>query len=133
MGFIEILEAGRRDFLDATRDISREQASAKPTPNSWSVLECIEHVAAVEDRYLSWISKGSAVAAKRDSEKEMRLFTTIRNRLTKVEAPDLFHPRGRFGTLSEALSEFGAVRDRSGNSTGVRPDGRCVRLAWMTG
>jgi len=113
MGLIAILEAGRRDFLDAAREISPEQASAKPAPNSWSVLECIEHVTAVEDRYLSWISSGTAVAPHRNSEKEMRLFMTIRNRLTKVEAPDVVRPRGRFGTLAAALAEFEAVRDRS--------------------
>lgn len=73
---------------------------------------CIEHVAAVEDHYLSLILSGTAVAPRRDSRKEIRLFTTIRNRLTKVEAPCVFRPRGRFGTLAAALAEFKAVRDR---------------------
>lgn len=113
MDFSAILEDGRRDFLDATRNISPEQAAAKPAPDCWSVLDCMEHVIAVEDRYLSWISSGTAVAAKRDSKKEIRLFTTIRSRLTKVEAPDVVRPRGRFRTLAAALSEFKAVRDRS--------------------
>ena len=112
MGLVAILEAGRRDFLDATRDISPERASAKPCPESWSVLECIEHVATVEDRYLGWISSGSAVAPRRNAEKEMRLFTIIRSRLTKIEASEVVRPRGRFETLAAALAEFNAVRDR---------------------
>ena len=113
MGLASILEQGRRDFLDATGKISAERACTKPSPNSWSVLECIEHVAAVEERYLSWISSGMEVTPRRDFEKEMRLFTTIRSRLTKVGAPDAVQPRGRFGTLTAALAEFQAVRDRS--------------------
>jgi uncharacterized damage-inducible protein DinB len=113
MGLISILEAGRRDFLEATRNISPEQASGKPTPKSWSVLECIEHVVVVEDRFLSWISSGTAIAPQRDTDKEIRLFTTIRNRMTKVEAPEVVHPRGRFETLAAARTEFEAVRDRS--------------------
>jgi hypothetical protein len=113
MSLIAILERGRRDFLDATDKISPEQACFKPTPKCWSVLECIEHVVAVEGRYLSWISGGMEVAPKRDFEKEMRLFTTIRSRLTKVEAPDAVRPRGRFDTLATALAEFQAVRDHS--------------------
>jgi uncharacterized damage-inducible protein DinB len=113
MGLISILEAGRRDFLEAARNVSPEQASGKPTPKSWSVLECIEHVVVVEDRFLGWISNGTAIAPQRSEEKEIRLFTTIRNRMTRVQAPEAVHPQGRFETLAAALAEFEAVRDRS--------------------
>ena len=113
MSLISILEAGRRDFLESTRDISPGQACGKPTPKSWSVLECIEHVVVVEDRFLGWISNGTAVTPERNDEKEMRLFTMVRNRMTKREAPEVVHPQGRFLTLAAALAEFEAVRDRS--------------------
>jgi uncharacterized protein YjbI with pentapeptide repeats len=113
MDFIAILEDGRRDFLDALRDISAPQASAKRTPGCWSILECIEHVVTVEDRYLGWISQGAPIVAQRDPRKETRLFTTIRGRLIKVETPDVLRPQGRFASLAEALSAFAAVRDRS--------------------
>jgi hypothetical protein len=113
MRFIAILEAGRRDFLDAAREISPEQACAKPSAKCWSVVECVEHVIAFEDRCLSWISSGREVAPRRNFEREMRLFTAIRSRLTKVEAPDVAQPRGRFSTLAAALAEFQAARDRS--------------------
>jgi len=116
MRLIEILEAGRKDFLDATRDIPPEHSSAKPSPESWSVLECIEHVVTVESRCLDWISVGAAGASERGSEpnpeKETRIFTTVRSRLTKVKAPEVVSPRGRFDTMSAALVEFKAVRDR---------------------
>lgn len=113
MSLITILETGRRDFLEATRDISPEVASGKPTPKSWSVLECIEHVVAVEDRFLGWIANGTAIAPQRSEEKEIRLSTSIRNRTIKAQAPEAVHPQGRFDTLAEALAEFKAVRDRS--------------------
>lgn len=113
MSLITILEAGRRDFLEAARDIPPERASGKPTAKSWSVLECIEHVVVVENRFLDWISNGTAIAPQRSEEKEIRLFTSIRNRMTKVEAPEVVRPQGRFETLAAALSEFEAVRDRS--------------------
>ena len=113
MGLISILEAGRRDLLEATRGISPEQASGKPTPKSWSVLECIEHVVVVEDRFFSWISNGTSVTPQRNDENEIRLFTMIRNRFSKIEAPEVVHPQGRFETLAAALAGFQAVRDRS--------------------
>ncbi len=113
MDLVTNLEAGRRDFLDAVGDIAPRQASAKPGLNGWSVLDCIEHVAAFEDRYLSWLDGAPAVAPRRDTRKELVLFNTIRNRFTKVETPDALRPRGRFDTLAAALAEFQAVRNRS--------------------
>jgi len=113
MSFVSILEAGRRDFLDATSDISPERASTRPAPGRWTVLECIEHVVIAEDRYLSWIANGSTVSPQRNQDKELRLFTTIRSRFTKVETPDVLYPSGRFKSLGAALAEFKAIRDRS--------------------
>jgi hypothetical protein len=113
MNLVSILEAGRRDFLDATADISSKQASARPAPGCWTVLECIEHVVIVEDRYLGWISNGTSITPQRNPDKELRLFTTIRSRLTKVEASEVVWPVGRFNLLAVALAEFTAVRDRS--------------------
>jgi len=113
MSLITILEAGRRDFLEATQNISPQQASAKPAPERWSVLECIEHVVVVEDRFLGWISNGTPIEPQRNTENELRIFTMVRNRLSKAEAPAAVRPQGRFETLAAALSEFNAVRDRS--------------------
>lgn len=113
MSLVAVLEAGRKDFLDATCEISAEHASAKLAHKGWSILECVEHVATVEDRYLSWLLNGRTVEARRDAEKEMRLFSAVRSRLTKVEAPDVLRPRGRFSTLAEAVAAFEAVRERS--------------------
>lgn len=113
MRLIAILEAGRQDFLDAIRDISAQQAVLKPAPKGWSVLECVEHVVTVENRFLSWIVGGTPIAPRRDAEKEIRLFTIVRSRLTKLEASDVVCPRGRFRSLAAALDEFNAVRDSS--------------------
>jgi hypothetical protein len=113
MSLIASLEAGRRDFLAATGNISPAQAAVKPAPECWSVLECIEHVVAVEERYLGWITSGTEVPPQRNPGKEIRLFTTIRSRATKVDAPEVVQPRGRFDSLAAALAEFKAVRDRT--------------------
>jgi len=112
MSLISVLEAGRRDFLDATRDLSPQQAAERPR-GGWSVLECIEHVVIAEQRYLDWLADGDPIAPDRDSEKELRLFSIMRSRLTKVETPDPLRPAGCFPSLDQALAAFNAVRDRS--------------------
>ncbi|MEO8100541.1 MAG: DinB family protein [Acidobacteriota bacterium] len=113
MSLTSTLEAGRRDFLEATADLTPQQASTKPSPNAWSVLECIEHVVTVEHRFLGWIANGAEITPQRNGDNELRLFTMIRNRETKVEAPEVVRPTGRFTNLSDALAEFNAARDRS--------------------
>ena len=77
------------------------------------MLECIEQVVTVEGRYLEWLANGTPITPRRDGAKEMRLFTLIRSRLTKVETPEILQPRGRFLSLADALAEFKMVRDRS--------------------
>jgi hypothetical protein len=105
---IGMLESGRRDFLAALdgADGSRRQGG-------WSVLEIVEHVAIVEERNIERIRIGTETAPRRDPSRELRLFTMVRSRLRRVEAPEVVWPAGRFRTIAEARAEFDAVRDRS--------------------
>jgi hypothetical protein len=77
------------------------------------VLECIEHVVIVENRFLGWIANGPAIAPQPSAEKETSISARVRDRTTKAEAPEAVRPQGRFHTLAEALAEFEAVRERS--------------------
>ncbi|WP_321475215.1 DinB family protein [uncultured Paludibaculum sp.] len=113
MRFAAFLEAGRQEFLDTLKDLTPEQASAKPDPGRWSVVECIEHVVAVEERHLRWIELGRTIEPQRDDDRELRLFTNIRNRFTQLESPEAMRPKGRFDGLEDARSAFLAVRQRT--------------------
>jgi hypothetical protein len=108
MSLVSILEAGRRDFLEATSGI---EPNVKPRAG-WSALECVEHVVIVEERYLEWIRSAKEIPPARDAAKELRLFSMVRSRLTKVEAPEVFRPRGRFTTVAGSLAAFDIVRGR---------------------
>jgi hypothetical protein len=105
---ISILESGRRDVVDA----ALEAAAGRPS-SGWTAIECVEHVITVEERYLRWIADATEITPIRDPDKELRLFTMMRNRLDKVETPAVFLPQGRFKDLPSALAEFQATRDRS--------------------
>lgn len=113
MRLAALLEAGRQDFLDALSDITEGQAAAKPDETQWSILECIEHVIVVEERHLRWIDMGRSIEPKRDHDRELRLFTLMRNQLEKREAPSALRPKGRFTTLVEAKEAFLETRDRA--------------------
>ena len=112
-GLAETLEAGRRDFLEAARGLDAGQAGVRAGDGGWSAVECIEHVIAVEDRYLEWMKNAAPEGPRRDREREFRLFNIARSRLTKVEAAEAVRPRGRLRTLEEAIEAFRAARARS--------------------
>lgn len=110
MRLVSVLEAGRRDFLEAC---STAVTGRESLPGSWTVLEIIEHVVTVEDRYLGWLADAFGGAPARDADNEMRLFLMIRNRQQKRQAADAVWPAGRYRTLAEAVAAFQEVRDRS--------------------
>jgi hypothetical protein len=113
MNLIEALESGREDFLDAVRGVTETAATTKPSPERWSVLECAEHVVTVEERFIGWLETGSAAVTAADPANENRLITMLSDRTSKVSAPEVVIPRGRFRSLDEAVSAFAATRDRS--------------------
>jgi len=113
MSLIELLESGRQDVLDAVDGLTEAAALAKPSPDRWSVLECMEHVVIVEERFQGWLQNGPAIASAPKPENETRLFSMVTDRSAKVTAPEAVVPSGRFVVLKEAVLAFNAARDRS--------------------
>ena len=108
------LEHSREEFLAAVAGLTEEQAKAKPDPERWSVLECVEHVAFVEERFLGWLDKAEKLDGRRmDREKELRLMAMVPDRAVRVKAPEAVIPSGRYAALSDAVEGFKSMRARS--------------------
>ena len=111
---VQCLEDSRQDFLDTLRGVTEAQASAHPQAGRWSVLECVEHVINVEERFFGRLEKAPREGAPPvDKNKEAELLARIPNRANRAEAPEPVRPTGRFATLAEALGAFRAVRART--------------------
>ena len=113
MNVIEALESGRKDFLDAVEGLTEAASQLKPATDRWCVLECIEHVVTVEERFQGWLQNGSGTPSVRNPENETRLFAMLTDRTTRVSAPEAVVPSGRYHSLAEALDSFNAARERS--------------------
>lgn len=108
------LERSREEFLAAVAGLTDEQAKAKPDPERWSVLECVEHVATVEERFLGWLEQAQKLDARRmDREKELRLMAMIPDRSVRLKAPEAAVPTGQYTKLADAVAQFEALRARS--------------------
>jgi hypothetical protein len=113
-GIVQNLEHSRQEFLAAVAGLSESQAKARPDPARWSVLDCVEHVTSVEERFHGWLESAKRLDAPRiDKEKEAGLMARVPDRSVRAQSPDAVLPAGRFPTLEQALAQFNAGRTRS--------------------
>jgi hypothetical protein len=111
---IENLERSRQEFIATLAGLSESQAKVRPDPERWSVLDCVEHVATVEERFQGWLNAAKKLDAPRiDKDKEAGLLARVPDRSTRVKAPEAVVPAGRFTTLEQALEQFNTGRTRS--------------------
>jgi hypothetical protein len=114
MEIVENLEHSRKEFMEAVAGLTEAQAQSRPDPERWSVLDCVEHVAFVEERFQGWLNAAKKLDAPRiDKEKEADLTARVPDRAVRVQAPAAVLPGGRFTTLAQALEQFNAGRARS--------------------
>jgi DinB superfamily len=111
---VQVLEASRKVFNDASAGLSEAQAGTSPGPGRWSVLQCVEHVTIVEQRFLGMLESANSVdSLVIDLNKEAELFGRVTNRAERAQAPEPVQPSGRFSSLAEAVKIFNAARDRT--------------------
>ena len=111
---VQTLERSRQEFIAAVSGVNEAQAKVRPDPSRWSVLECVEHVTTVEERFLGWLQEAQKADTPRiDKQKEAGFLERVADRSKRTQAPEAVLPTGRFTTLAEALEQFNAGRTRS--------------------
>ena len=110
---LERLNFGRDEFLAALDGVTEEEAAAKPV-NGWSILECVEHVAIVEENLRSRLMEHSTPTDhEMPRQREALIVTRAADRVRKVPAPEGAQPSGRFASLSEAVESFCRSREQT--------------------
>lgn len=124
MEHVKLLHDSRDEFLAAAGGLTETQAKQSPGPGRWSVLDCVEHIAATEGRFLSWLETAATEGAPPlDRDKEAQLAVSMSSRARKAQSPEPARPVGKFPGLAEALAEFQAVRDRTIQFASTRAEG----------
>lgn len=120
---IEHMERTRKLVLEATAQVSAEQAKFKPGPERWSILEITEHIAATED-FLFGFATGQVMKipsnfglSERTVEQLMSADQTLLKQMVdrgaKAQAPEAAKPAGRYATLAEARKAFEEKRAKT--------------------
>jgi hypothetical protein len=110
------LKQTKEDLLKSVKGLSQEQLNFKATPESWSVAECVEHIALSENNLFGMIQgtlKEEAVAGKKSEIKltDDGVFNAISDRSFKVQTQESLKPTGKFGSTDETIKEFMTKRD----------------------
>ncbi len=115
------LEQSRRELANATGGLSNAQWNFKPASDRWSIAECYEHIAAVEDFLLDLIAekvlKTPAQPDKKDAEtqrsKDAEILKLVADRTNRAQAPEPLRPVNRYGSLQATQEHFAASRKRT--------------------
>jgi len=111
---LESLESGREALLAALNGLTEDQAARAPEPGRWSVRECVEHLSLVEDYMFAQITASQPSETPVGSRtRENSIRKRGADRSSRIEAPEVARPSGRFQTLAEALQAFTTSRDQT--------------------
>ena len=112
---IENLKNSQVELLKATKGLSEAQLNFKATPESWSVAECVEHLAVSENGFSAMV-QGSLQAEADPSRRGQLQFNDedimnlIRNRTEKVKTQEQLEPKNNFGSYQGSLDQFKSKR-----------------------
>ena len=109
-----VLQEGMETLVDALRGIDEEAAKARPHAQSWSVLECVEHLALTEGQLFARLKEAKPSGeSHEDPRREARFQELALNRLRRIEAPEPVIPTDQSVTLAQALEAFKAARSET--------------------
>jgi hypothetical protein len=115
-----LLRETQEDILKKVRGLSTEQLTFKPDTASWSIAECIEHIAISENNIFGIMQATLKQPADPSKRKEVKisdedLVKMITDRSVKRTTSEAFKPSGKFGTYEATLKEFKSKRENSIN------------------
>ncbi|RYY24240.1 MAG: DinB family protein [Chitinophagaceae bacterium] len=114
----DLMVESRENLLTKVKGLTPAQLAFKADPASWSVAECVEHIAITEDGLFGWSQsalKTPADPSKRDSVKyrDDEVLKMITDRSSKFQAQDGVRPTGKFTNLQAALNAFTTSRNKN--------------------
>jgi hypothetical protein len=111
---LRFLNASRKKLVESTEGLTDEQVKMRPADDRWSVLECVEHAALVEDGMFNTLTtKMIPAETPHDRAREQAVIRGTTDRSRKIDAPDGVRPTGKFATLADALAQFERNRART--------------------
>jgi hypothetical protein len=113
---IDQLNSTKQTLLKSIEGLSDAQLNFKSSPDSWSIAECVEHIAISETNIFGLLQhslQGDATPDKKSEKKlnDEQTFAVFADRSNKVKTSEAFKPSGKFGSHAATVQEFVTKRD----------------------
>lgn len=113
---IAYLEKTKSDLHTAVNGLTEEQLNFKATRESWSVAQCVEHIAKTENALFGIVNASLKTKPDPSLRKEVKMtdeemVSLIIDRSTKVKAREDLQPKNEFGSSEATLKAFNESRD----------------------
>ncbi len=115
---VAYLKETRAALVNSTQGLTEAQWRHRPSPEEWSIGDCVEHLAIVEASLLRGIQRmASAPAAPEDqialaAGKEDLIAKAVPSRGRRVKGPPEAMPKGEWTDAETLLARFIEVRER---------------------
>jgi hypothetical protein len=115
---LDSFKATEQRLEDAVKGLSDAQLNWKANDSSWSVANCIEHIALSEkgiyDRCIASLSEPANPARRSEIKfNDEAILKMVENRTFKVKTREALEPKGQFGSGMDALKTFEDRREAS--------------------
>lgn len=118
---IDLLHSTQQEMMDELKGLSEAQLKYKPSPDRWSVEECVKHIVTTEG--MLWQMTEAAIKQPANPEKRSEIKVTdeqavkmVEDRSEKRKTSDPLKPENsKYATLAEALDAFNASRSQLEN------------------
>jgi hypothetical protein len=115
---VKLLRQTKEDLLKQTKGLSPVQLNFKPDAETWSIAECVEHIAISENNFNTFVQAALKEPADPQKRKEVKMtdeavVKMITDRSYKVKTSEPFVPSGKFGSFEATLTEFATKRDNN--------------------
>jgi uncharacterized damage-inducible protein DinB len=109
-----VLEDGMNALADSLTGVDEETACLRPLGGSWSIVDCVEHIALTEAALLTRLEKAQpAETSQADAAREARFRDLAMNRGRRIDAPELVRPASQSTTLTQARDAVQAARTQT--------------------
>ncbi len=104
------LESTKKAVLEAAKGLSTVQLNFKPSPDRWSVAECLEHIASAED-YLRGLITEKVMTSPDVPGRDVKaidegILKGVPDRSTKRQAPEPLKPVNKYGSPEGSEKHF---------------------------
>jgi len=115
---LTLLKSSETSFTSSIKGLTEAQWTFRPSPDSWSIQECAEHLILAEDLIFNESQKvlqtqPVARLSNATSEGDRQIVEQMEDRSKKAKAPKVLQPTDRFPTPDSAVKEFQLRRNKT--------------------